>query len=297
MESELLKKLERIKAFINVEKLTSGEKNSTHDIRAYYRINRPAYRKFHSDRGFMHFRVSAGDKIEDNDIYYQPDTVLKHMPEGATVVELGSGQGANIFYLAKKRRDAQFFGVDLTPPKKPKNLRNLRLIRGDYGDMKEIESGCADVVFGIETVVHCSDKDRVFNEVARVLKPNGVFILYDYATIKPFDEYMPYEKTAIELISKCGASALIESDEAWDEHFEKAGFKKISKTDLGKSTLPDLKKLAMTARRVMDHDKRIKLVFNLMPKTLTNNILIGYLAEDCVKERIFYYNEWIYEKA
>ena len=297
MESELKKKLERIEKFLNIGKIVDGEKNSPRAIRAYYRINGFAYRKFHSDRGFMHFRVSPNGKMEENDIFYQPDTVSGYIKPGAKVVELGPGQGANIFYLAKKHPDASFVGIDLRPPKLKKCApSNVRLIRGNYEDMSEIESGTADVVFGIETVVHSSDKDGVFSEVARVLKPGGVFVLYDYATAKSFGEYLPYQQTAIELISKCGASAMLESDAMWDEHFSKAGLDKISKTDLADKTIPDLHRLALTARRVMDHDGRIRLVFGLMPRTLTNNILIGYIAEDSVKEHIFYYYEWIYEK-
>lgn len=297
MESELYKKIERIKAFINTDKILKGDKNSIGRIRFYYFINRPAYRRFHSDRGFMHFRVSMSGKIEEHDAFYQPDTVSKLTPQGGKVVELGSGQGANIFYLCKKRPDASFVGTDLTPPKMPKPRPvNLRLLRCDYGNMSEVESGSADVVFGIETVVHCSDKDRVFSEVNRVLKKGGLFVLYDYATVKPFDENEPLAKLAIDLISKCGACARIEGDEEWEEHFEKNGFEKVSKTDYGKQILPDLERLERSARRVMDKDGRLKWVFRLFPRTFTNNILIGYLGADAFKEGIFYYNEWIYRK-
>lgn len=295
METELIKKLNRIRAFINVDKIIKGEKNSPADIRKYYVINDPAYRKFHSDHGFMHFRVSEKDGEKGN-VYYQPDTVSKYVKSGDNVVELGPGQGANIFYLSGSRQDANWTGIDLLPPKRPKKQPNIRLIRGDYSDMRAIESESVNVVFGIETVVHSSDKDKVFKEVARILKPKGIFILYDYATQKAFSEYPKDFQTVIELISKCGACALIESDDEWEEHFSKNGFERVSKQDLGKKTLPDLHRLGLTARRVFDHDRRIKLVFGLLPKTLTNNALIAYLAEDCVKEDIFYYNEWIYRK-
>ena len=245
----------------------------------------------------MHFRVSKGDKIEENDVFYQPDTVMRHIPKNGRVLELGPGQGANMFYLAQKRPDATFVGVDLKPPKTPKRApENIRFIRGNYADLSMIESGSVDVAFGIETVVHCSDKDKVFAEVSRVLKPNGVFILYDYITPKAFEEYKPYEQTAIDVISKGGASARIESDAEWDAHFEKAGFDKISKTYLSREGIPDLHRLANLASRVLDNDKRAKFVFRFLPRKFTNNIIIGYLAEDSLKEGLFYYNEWIYRK-
>ncbi|MBO4251891.1 MAG: methyltransferase domain-containing protein [Clostridia bacterium] len=297
MASELENKLERVKKFVKIEKIIDGDKNSPRAIRAYYRINGAAYRRFHSDRGFMHFRVSKGDKIEEDDIFYQPDTVMRYMPQNARVLELGPGQGANIFYLAGKRLDATFIGVDLKPPRKPKTApKNITFIRGNYADLNMIESESVDLVFGIETVVHCSDKDKVFAEVARVLKPNGVFILYDYVILNAFDAYKPYEQTVINLISKGGASAIIESDAEWDAHFAKAGLEKISKTYLSKEGIPDLHRLALTASRILNSDKRSKLFFKIFPRKFTNNVIIGYFAEDCVKEGLFYYNEWIYRK-
>ena len=153
-----------------------------------------------------------------------------------------------------------------------------------------------DLVFGIETIVHCSDKDRLFREVNRILKPNGVFIVYDYASVKPYEENEDYECKLLDLVSKCGASARIESDLQWDVHFKNCGFEKISKTDLGQAIIPDLHRLALTAKKIMDHDRRLRIAFAVLPRTLTNNILIGYLGEDCYKNRLAYYNEWIYKK-
>ena len=297
MASELENKLERVKKFVKLEKIIDGDKNSPRAIRSYYRINGAAYRRFHSDRGFMHFRVSKGDKMEKDDIFYQPDTVLRHIPRNASVLELGPGHGANLFYLAGKRPDANFIGVDLKPPKKPKTApNNLSFVRGNYAYLNMIESESVDLAFGIETVVHCSDKDKVFAEVARVLKPNGIFIVYDYVILKAFEEYKPYEQTVIDIISKGGAAARIESDKEWDAHFEKAGLEKIFKTHFSKEVLSDLNRLALTAGRILNSDKRSKLFFKIFPKRFTNNVIIGYLAEDCVKEGLFYYNEWIYKK-
>lgn len=297
MESELLKKIEKIKAVLPVDKILNGENNSVRAIKRYYRINHFAYKKFHSDQGFMHFRISPSGKIEPSDVFYQPNVISSYIPKDAKVVELGSGQNANICYLAKKHPDSSFTGYDLKPVKLPKNApKNIKIIRGDYGDMRDIPSGTVDLVYGIETIVHCSDKEKVFSEVYRILKPNGKFIVYDYATEKPFLKCLPYEQTAIDLISKCGASARIESDEEWENHLVKCGFKLISTTDFAKQTIPDLKRLKKIASKVIDDDKRLKFVFKFLPRALTNNIIIAYLGEDVCREDLFYYNEWIYER-
>ena len=297
MESELKRKLEKLETIVGVNKIIAHGDHSVKAIKRYFKVNHFAYKKFHSDRGFMHFRVSKNGKIETDDVYYQPDVVSKYIPKGAKVVELGSGQGSNLCYLAKKHEDAFFTGYDLQPVKLKKGApKNLRIIRGNYSDMKEIESGTIDVVYGVETVVYCSDKEVVFNEVRRILKSGGVFIVYDYATPKPFESYAPYEKTAIDLISVCGASARIESDEEWDNHFKNCGFERISKTDLHEETMPDLYRLMRKASKVVEVKRRANFVFKFLPATFTGNVIIGYLGADACKEGLFYYNEWIYRK-
>ena len=73
----------------------------------------------------MHFRVTKGDIVKDEDILYQPNVISKYIKKNDKVLELGSGQGANITYLAKLHPDASFIGIDLYPKLKknaPKNI-------------------------------------------------------------------------------------------------------------------------------------------------------------------------------
>ena len=297
MDSELQKKIERIESLCNVEKIIKKGGNSPKEIKRYYRINGAAYRKFHSDKGFMHFRISQGDSIEENDVYYQPDLIAGFIKDGMTVLELGPGQGANGNYLASSRPGASFIGVDLKPPKIKKSTpKNLRYITGDYKDLSAIESGSVDVAFGIETVVYSSEKDRVASEVFRTLKPGGVFICYDYSMTKELDEFLPYEQTALTLFAKCANSAPLESNKTWRSHFENAGFIVEGDRDYSKNILPDLRRLRNIARRIMDHDRRVKLLFGLFPAAFTNNVIIGYIGYDSYAEGLGLYDEWICRK-
>ncbi|MBR4979624.1 MAG: class I SAM-dependent methyltransferase [Clostridia bacterium] len=297
-ESVLEKKVKRIESLLDISKIIDREANSAKDIRKYFRVNHLAYKMFHSDMGFMHFRVTKGDKISSEDILYQPNVISSYIGKGATVVELGPGQGSNSFYLAKKHPDASFIGVDLNPPKlKKSDPKNVKFYKHDYSDLSFIESNSVDVVFGIETIVYCSDKTKVFREVARILKENGILIVHDYALVHPLESYAPYEQTAMKLISKCGASALIESAEAWSSYLKEAGLTEVKTTDLHKETLPDLKQLEHKADHIMKKDLRVKLTFALLPYHFVNNILIGWLGYDACKEGLGYYNEWIYTKA
>ena len=245
----------------------------------------------------MHFRISKSGKFEDNDIFYQPDTVASYIQNGQTVVELGPGQGANIEYLARKFPESSFTGIDFNPPKvKKATPKNIRYYKRDYSDLSMIESGGVDVVFGIETIVHVTDKERVFREVDRILKPGGYFIVYDYATGKEIGEYLPYQQTALELISKCGAAALIESEGQWNKHFTSCGFEILSIHNFAQETLPDLYRLERKASRILENKTRTKILFHTLPAQFVNNIVIGYIGYDGTKEGNGYYNEWIYRK-
>ena len=295
-ESVLREKMEKIESIIDISKIIDGDANSVRKIKKYYRINDLAYRLFHSDRGFMHFRVSKGDKYTDDDILYQPNVISEYIPKNATVLELGSGQGANIAYLAKKHPDSSFIGIDLYP-KLPKDAPdNIEIHQHDYSDMPFIQSNSIDIVYGIETIVHCSDKKKVFKEINRVLKKGGILVLYDYTLSKEFEKLLPYEQKAMQIISKGGAAALIESLKSWTSYFKYAGFKEIKTTDLHKDILPDLKHLERGANRIMRKNSRIKLCMFLLPSTFVNNVLLGWLGYDAYNEGIGYYMEWIYKK-
>ena len=89
-------KVEAMSKFLNLDKFIEGEKNSLDQIRSYFKVNDWAYRHFHSQDGFMHFRISPSGYFTDEDIYYQPDCVSKYIKPNDVVMELGFGQGANL---------------------------------------------------------------------------------------------------------------------------------------------------------------------------------------------------------
>ncbi|MBR5372113.1 MAG: methyltransferase domain-containing protein [Oscillospiraceae bacterium] len=284
-----------LQSLLDLDKITDGEKNSTEEIVSYFKINEWAYRRFHSQDGFMHFRISKNGAFADEDVYYQPDTVAKHIHDGDRVVELGCGRGSNIIYLAKSFPKTRFCGFDLSAVKKPLPP-NVRTFQQDYSSMKQIPDQSVDLVYAFETIVHNTDKKKTMAEVYRILKPGGVFIVYDYALTAPFETYAPLEQTALALISKGGCCPLIESVSEWESYFESCGFKAMHTAYLGKECLPDLKRLERLAGRILDHPGRVKLMFRLFPDLFTSNIIIGYLGYDACNAGLGTYAEWIYQK-
>ncbi len=291
-------KIDAMSKFLNLDKIIEGEKNSHAQIRSYYRINHWAFRFFHSQDGFMHFRVSTKGVFTDEDVYYQPDVVSRYIKPGAKVLELGFGQGANILYLAHSHPDVRFFGLDLFPPEKMKrNLpENVTTYEQDYSDLSQFEDNSIDVAYAFETLVHNSDKEKIFREVHRVLKPGGVFIVFDYALNDKLETYDAHIQKVVALISKGGASAMIESLAELDGHYTNSGLTIEESNDLTREVMPDLKHLERQAAKILDRPLLAKLMFWLLPEQFVSNIILGYLGYDSANANIGTFHNWILRK-
>jgi len=293
---QLHAKMEEMGQFLNLDKYIEGEKNSLEQIRSYFRINHWAYKHYHSQDGFMHFRISPNGCFTDEDVYYQPDAVSKYIKAGDVVMELGFGQGANLLYLAHCHPDARFIGVDLSPLKEKKVPSNVSTFQLDYSDLSRFEDNSIDVMYAFETVVHNTDKEKIYREVYRVLKPNGVIVVYDYALSQRFETYDPQIQKAITITSKGGAAAMIESLEELNAHYANCGLKLEKYTDVTRETLPDLKRLERKAAKILKRPMLAKLIFWLLPEQFVTNIIIGYLGYDSGNAGIGTYQEWVLRK-
>lgn len=290
-------KVEAMDEYLNLDKFIQGEKNSLEQIRSYFRINDWAYRRFHSQDGFMHFRISQNGCFTDEDVYYQPDTVSEFIKAGDVVMELGFGQGANLLYLARCHPDASFIGVDLSPLKNTKNIpANVSLYQQDYSSLSQFADSSVDVMYAFETVVHNTDKEKIYREVYRVLKPNGVIVVFDYALTDRYESYDADLQKAIALISKGGAAAMIESLEELNAHYTNCGLTIERCVDHTRATLPDLKRLERKAAKILERRFVAKLMFWLLPDQFVSNIILGYLGYDSGNAGIGSYREWVLRK-
>ena len=293
---QLHAKMQEMERIINLDKFTQGEKNSLKQIRSYYKINEWAYKHYHSQDGFMHFRISSNGCFTDEDIYYQPDTISAYIKPGDVVMELGFGQGANLLYLAHSHPEANFIGVDLAPLNKKDIPQNVTTYQQDYSSLAQFEDNSVDVLYAFETVVHNTDKEKIYREVCRVLKPGGVVIVFDYALTDKLETYDPVVQKAIIVTSKGGAAAIFESLQELNAHYENSGLKLEKCTDHTRAILPDLKRLERKATKILKRPLLTKLLFWLMPDAFVANIAIGYIAYDSASAGIGSYREWILRK-
>ena len=114
------------------------------------------------------------------------DDLVDVLPDGAEVLDVGTGPGALVSELARRRPDLHLVGVDLSADMVNAAQRNL----SEFGDRACAKQGdVTDLPFAADTfdlVVtsfsshHWDDPGAAVPELARVLRPGGRLYNYDF---------------------------------------------------------------------------------------------------------------------
>ena len=157
---------------------------------------------------------------------------LASLNEGETVVDLGSGAGIDCFLAAKKVGEkGKVIGVDMTTEMINKARENAG--KGNYGNVEfrlgEIENlpvadNTADVIISNCVINLSLNKQRIFKEAFRVLKPGGRLMVSDMVLLKELPEEI--KKRAHP--ASCVRGAILKDE--YLETIEKAGFHNVKIT-------------------------------------------------------------------
>lgn len=144
-------------------------------------------------------------------------TAISALLPGQVVLDLGSGGGIDCFLAAKMVGDSgRVYGVDMTSEmialarnnQQKVGAKNVEFRLGEIEHLP-IESGTVDVIISNCVINLSPDKDQVFREAFRVLKPGGRLQVSDIVWTKPVPEDV---KEDMEQWAGCVAGALLESD-------------------------------------------------------------------------------------
>lgn len=158
-------------------------------------------------------------------------TQFAQIQKGDTVIDLGSGAGNDCFVARRETGESgTVIGIDFTPQMIEKaranveklGYNNVEFRQGDIEDMP-VGAETADVVVSNCVLNLAPNKEGVFGEIYRVLKPGGHFSISD---IVLEGELPAALKQAAEMYAGCVAGAI--QKDAYLGLIAKNGFTKIT---------------------------------------------------------------------
>jgi arsenite methyltransferase len=157
-------------------------------------------------------------------------TALAELAAGETVLDLGSGGGIDVLLSAKRvGPTGKAYGLDMTDEmlalarenQRKAGARNVEFLKGEI-EAIPLPANSVDVIISNCVINLSADKDRVFAEAFRVLKPGGRLAVSDVVVR---GEVPAAIRRSIELWIGCIAGALEEAD--YRARLAKAGFEAI----------------------------------------------------------------------
>jgi SAM-dependent methyltransferase len=116
----------------------------------------------------------------------------------AHVLDIGCGTGDLVVALSRRLRDARIIGIDASPSmllyagRHATTDGRLRFSVGDAAALP-FDDGTVDLVVSTLSLHHWAEPADAFAEIARVLRPGGVALIYDVTLLA----YLPSEMARI----------------------------------------------------------------------------------------------------
>ena len=140
-----------------------------------------------------------------------------NLREGEVMLDLGSGGGIDCFIAARHvGKTGRVYGIDMTEEMLGVARKNATLVaenlgynniefRQGYLESIPIDDSSVDLVTSNCVINLSTDKDEVFGDIHRILKPGGRFMISDIISDKEVPEAMQNNK---ELWGECVSGAL-----------------------------------------------------------------------------------------
>lgn len=162
---------------------------------------------------------SRAEKYDDHSDWVNDQEILQLMVDDLVeskknhkILDLGAGTGAVAKYILKRNSEKEIIALDICQNMLDR-IKDLR-ITTICADAEEIpfKDRSFDVVISRQCLHYIKDLDKVLNEVNRVLKPGGIFIL---AQIVPYNQETADDWAAVTKIRQ-PFRMLFYTSEEWD---------------------------------------------------------------------------------
>ncbi len=146
-------------------------------------------------------------------------------------VDLGSGRGTDVMRLAEAVGTSGFvFGIDISEGMIEKaystaerlGITNVKFIHSNLENIR-LNDAIANLVISNCTINHASDKQAVWNEIYRILKKGGRFVVSDIYSITQVPNEYKNDPVAI---AECWAGSVTRAE--YLKQLEKAGFSAVT---------------------------------------------------------------------
>ena len=170
------------------------------------------------------------DTVTDASLGCGNPLAIAELKPGEVVLDLGSGGGIDCFMAARKvGPQGRVIGLDMTPDMIKLARRNAKKLGMDnvifdYGEMEEIplQDTSVDVIISNCVINLSPDKDAVFGEAYRVLRPGGRLSVSDMVVDGDLPQVV---RDNLNAWAGCLAGALDESD--YLSKMRAAGFERV----------------------------------------------------------------------
>lgn len=159
---------------------------------------------------------------------------LTSLREGEVVVDLGSGGGLDCFLASPKvGQSGKVYGIDMTPEMitlaksnaLKRNITNVEFIHAEI-EAIPLPNESVDLVISNCVINLVPNKQQVFSEIFRILKPSGRVAISDIVLKKPF----PHElKSNVALLCACIGGGMLLSEVS--QILQNSGFQGILVND------------------------------------------------------------------
>jgi len=161
-------------------------------------------------------------------------TAIASLKPGMTVVDFGSGGGIDAFLAAKKvGPEGRVYGIDATHEmimraRKTAREEGFGNVEFRLGEIEHVplDAGVADVVISNCVINLSPDKEQVFREAFRILRPGGRLAVSDIVLLKDLPDAVRKDLSAW---SSCVSGAVTE--EEYIGAMKRAGFEKVKVED------------------------------------------------------------------
>ena len=148
---------------------------------------------------------------------------------GEVCVDLGSGRGTDVLRMAELVGDGFVYGIDISEGMLNKakataerlGVKNVKFIQSTLEKI-DLPENTANLVISNCTINHSQDKQATWNEIFRILKPEGRFVVSDIYATTPIAEEFRNDPVAI---AECWAGAVTLAE--YLETLENSGFQSL----------------------------------------------------------------------